>query len=116
MDKRILEGLQKRKPETRLQPYKERSKENGKKALSILLIFLGEFEMPKPERKPCPFLLSITYPTTKGKMTKHYCTARGLFDLLSKQYYETICKEGKHCPIRELVERDLKITTRQNKL
>ena len=42
MDKRILEGLQERKAEARLQPYKERSKENGKKALSTPLTFLGE--------------------------------------------------------------------------
>jgi ketopantoate reductase len=51
--------------------------------------------------KPCPFLTVQTYSTMKGEMKRHYCTARGLKDILPKTTWKNICLKGETCIIRQ---------------
>jgi hypothetical protein len=54
--------------------------------------------------KPCPFLTVQTYSTLKGEMKRHYCTARGLKDILPKTTWKNICLKGETCVIRQNVQ------------
>jgi hypothetical protein len=54
--------------------------------------------------KPCPFLTVQTYSTMKGEMKRHYCTARGLKDILPKTTWKNICLKGETCVIRQNVQ------------
>ena len=64
-----------------------------------------------PLEKPCPFLTVQTYSTMKGEMKRHYCTARGLKDILPKTTWKNICLKGGICIIRQAQEwLNLKLT------
>ena len=52
----------------------------------------------------CPFLEEKVYTTTKGRMVKHYCKARGLMDVLNKEAWKNICLKDGFCIIRKQTE------------
>lgn len=51
----------------------------------------------------CPYLETKTYKTRRGVVTKYYCRARGLLDVISKKDAEK-CHTKIFCHVREEAE------------